>query len=217
MNAARADDAGGSRRPRAGAGRRLRAARVLVALSFGWAGAAHAQATPPIAERFVLCAACHGEAGRRSLPLTPSLAGPPSFYAITQLFLFRDGRRGNEAMTAVAKGMSDDDLRGFSDHIATLPPPAAPAASAAEPARMARGEALVQRHRCASCHGDDQAGGKQVPRLAHQREDYLNKALSEFRAGTRLGYTGAMSEALAGIAPAELTDLAHYLANFRAR
>jgi cytochrome c553 len=28
---------------------------------------------------------------------TPALAGQHSFYAITQLFLFREGRRSNEA------------------------------------------------------------------------------------------------------------------------
>ena len=189
------------------------AAGALLALGLAWGAAGRAQPAAPVAERFALCTACHGEAGRSSVPLTPSLAGQPSFYAITQLFLFREGRRANEAMTAVAKGMSDDDLRGFSDFIGTLPPPTPPAVPA-DPVRMARGEALVRQHRCASCHGDDHAGGKQVPRIAHQREDYLNKALSEFRAGKRLGYTGAMSEALAGIAPAELQYLAHYLAHF---
>ena len=51
-------------------------------------------------------------------------------------------------------------------------------------------------------------------RLAGQREDYLNKALAEFRSGTRVGYTSAMSEALAGIEPGELGDLAHFLANY---
>ena len=190
------------------------AAGALAALGLLCAAAPQAQTAAPAAERFVLCTACHGEAGRSSQPLTPSLAGQPSFYAITQLFLFREGRRANDAMTAVAKGMTDDDLRAFADLIGTLPPPAPPATNAADPARMARGEALARQHRCGSCHGDDQAGGKQVPRLAHQREDYLNKALAEFRAGTRLGYTGAMGEALAGIAPAELADLAHYLAHF---
>ena len=60
------------------------------------------------------------------MPGTPVLAGQPRFYAITQLFLFREGRRANEAMTAVAKRMKDDDLRGFSDFIDTLPPVPAP-------------------------------------------------------------------------------------------
>ena len=81
------------------------------------------------------------------MPGTPALAGQHSFYAITQLFLFREGRRANEAMTAVAKTMNDDDLRGFSDFIATLPPvPAPPPATPPDAARMTRGQALAQEH-----------------------------------------------------------------------
>lgn len=188
-----------------------RTALAFAALVFASVGAA-AQDAAPASERFAACLACHGEGGVSRLPLTPSLAGQPSFYAITQLFLFREGRRQNEAMTAVAKGMSDADLRAFSELIAKLPAP--PAASASDAARSARGAAVAQRFRCASCHGADYAGGQQVARLASQREDYLNKALAEFRAGTRVGYTSAMSEALAGIEPGELGDLAHYLASF---
>jgi cytochrome c553 len=177
------------------------------------ASGAAAQPAKSIQERFAACMACHGEAGRSTQALTPSLAGQPSFYAITQLFLFREGRRNNEAMTAQAKGMSDDDLRAFSDLIGTLPPPPAPAANVIEPQRLARGAALVLQHRCASCHGVDYAGGQQVARLAYQREDYLIKALTEFRSGKRLGYTSAMSETLIGIQPEALRDVAHYLAN----
>src|SRR5699024_7655316 len=82
------------------------------------------------AARFAsVCAACHGANGRSDLPGTPVLAGQHGFYAITQLFLFREGRRANEAMTAVAKTLKDEDLRGFSSFIDTLapvpPPPAA--------------------------------------------------------------------------------------------
>lgn len=171
-------------------------------------------AAQPAAERFATCLACHGPGGVSPLPLTPSLAGQPSFYAITQLFLFREGRRSSETMTAVAKGMSDADLRAFSDLIGKLPAPPASAASAGDPARLTRGAALAERFRCGSCHGSDFSGGQQVPRLAGRREDYLAKALAEFRAGTRIGYTGAMSEALAGIAPDELAALAGYLAQF---
>lgn len=162
------------------------------------------------------CLVCHGLQGRSDIALTPSLAGQPSFYAITQLFLFREGRRDNAAMTAVAKGMSDADLRGFADAIARLPPPPPPA-SAGDPARLARGAALAQKGHCGGCHGADYAGGQQVPRVAHQREDYLRVALLGFRAGTRLGYTNAMGEALAGMTPENLDDLAHYLANLPAR
>src|SRR4051812_39951430 len=75
------------------------------------------------AQRFAsVCAACHGANGRSDTPGTPALDGQHGFYAITQLFLFREGRRANEAMTAVAKSLKDDDLRGFSSYIDTLPP-----------------------------------------------------------------------------------------------
>ncbi len=163
-------------------------------------------------DRLAPCMVCHGENASSAEPSTPLLAGQPSFYAITQLFLFREGRRGSELMNAVAKGMSDDELRDFSDLIGKLAPPSRPV-NPTDSLRMAAGAALAQKHRCASCHGADYAGGKQVARLAHQREAYLTRVLVEFRSGKRLGYTSAMSEALTGISAEALADLAHYLAN----
>ena len=179
------------------------------------AGPAHSQ---DAAARFASqCAACHGERGTSVMPLVPHLGGQPSFYAITQLFLFREGRRNDHpmaaAMAAVAKPMKDADLRAFSDFIATLPPPGPTTdASPRDDARMARGQALAGKHHCTGCHGTDLAGGKQVPRVAGQREDYLLIALKGFRSGVRLGYTNAMGEALAGLSPADLDDLAHFMA-----
>jgi cytochrome c553 len=186
--------------------------RALVALCGAAALAAAAQPVDYGERLRTVCAACHGPQGVSAMALTPSLAGQPSFYAITQLFLFRDGRRDSAAMTAVAKGMTDDDLRGYSEAIASLPAPPAPA-TPGDPARVERGKALAQQRHCTGCHGADLAGGQQVPRLAHQREDYLRHALAGFRAGTRLGYTNAMGEALAGLTPQDLDDLAHYMAH----
>lgn len=163
------------------------------------------------------CAGCHGADGRSPQPLVPHLGGQPAFYAITQLFLFREGRRNDHpmaaAMAAVAQGMSDADLRGFSSHIATLPPPAPDAAAARDTVRAERGRQLAQQHRCTACHGADLAGGAQVPRLAGQHEAYLRIALQGFRQGVRVGYSQAMGEALAGLSAAELDDLAHHLAH----
>jgi cytochrome c553 len=171
------------------------------------------------AQRYAaLCAACHGANGRSELPLTPVLAGQPSLYTITQLFLFREGRRSNEAMTAVAKTLTDDDLRGFSDFIGTLPPvPAPPPATPPDAARMAKGRALAEQHKCLFCHGADFGGGQQVPRIAGQREDYLRESLRGFHAGTRPGYTQAMTAAVSQVSPEELDILAYYAARFPSR
>jgi len=162
--------------------RRLAAAAWLTA-ALAVAGSAAAQSP----DRFAVCTACHGAGGVSSMAETPSLAGRHSFYAITQLFLFRQGRRANPVMTAVAKDMTDADLRAYSDLIGKLPPAPAAATTAADPVRMARGAALAKQHQCGLCHGDDYAGEKQTPRIGGQREDYLAKTLVEFKAGQRVG------------------------------
>lgn len=185
---------------------------LLAALVF----VAGAQAQGKHAERYATdCAPCHGAQGVATVPSVPHLAGQGAFYAITQLFLFRQGRRDNAMMTAVAQGMSDADLRGFSDLIGRLPPPP-PGAAAGDAERVERGRALAVRHHCTACHGADLAGDAKIPRLAQQREDYLLQALQGFRAGKRLGYTNAMGEALAGLSPQDLDDLAHSIAHWRA-
>ena len=184
------------------------------------AGAAASATSSPVtvsyAERFAgLCAACHGANGRSDMPNMPTLAGQPSFYSITQLFLFREGRRSNEGMTAVAKTLTDDDMRGFADFIGTLPPVAAPPhATAPDPTRMANARALATQHKCVFCHGADFSGGQQVPRIAGQREDYLQMSLRGFRSGTRPGYTQAMTAALSQVPLEDLDTLAYYLARF---
>ena len=184
------------------------------------AGAATAPATTAArsvnyAERFgAVCAACHGANGRSDMPGTPVLAGQYSFYAITQLFLFREGRRHNEAMIALAKPMTDTDLRGFSDFIGTLPPVPAPApATPPDAARMVKGQALAHQHKCTFCHGADMAGGQQVPRIGGQKEDYLLATLKGFKSGDRPGYTRAMTEALSQVPVEDLDLLAFYVAN----
>jgi cytochrome c553 len=171
----------------------------------------------PYAQRFAaVCAACHGANGRMETPLTPVLAGQPSLYVITQLFLFREGRRSNEAMTAVAKTLTDDDLRGFSELIGTLPPvPAPPPATPPDPIRIASGRALAEQHKCVSCHGADLGGGEQVPRIGGQHEEYLQASLRGFHSGSRPGYTQAMTAALSQIPPEDLDTLAYYVARFR--
>ncbi|MBP5989653.1 MAG: c-type cytochrome [Piscinibacter sp.] len=173
------------------------------------------EAAETAAQRFASeCSGCHGAEGVSTTPLVPSLAGQPSFYAITQLFLFRQGRRQNALMTAVAKDMSDAELRAFSDLIGRLPPRPPAEETTPDAAKQARGAALAQRLHCTGCHGADLAGGAQVPRLAGQREDYLLHALQGFRAATRVGYTAAMNETLAGTSPTDLEDLAHWLSHF---
>ncbi len=167
------------------------------------------------AERYAAaCAACHGANGRSDMPGTPVLAGQHALYAITQLFLFREGRRDNAAMVAVGKQMSDADMRGYSNFIGTLAPVPAPApATPPDAARLAKGLALAQEHKCLLCHGASLEGGQGVPRIGGQKEDYLRATLHGFKAGTRPGYTRAMGEALSQVPVEDLDSLAYYAAH----
>jgi cytochrome c553 len=176
------------------------------------AGATHAV----YAERFNnVCAACHGADGRSDMAGTPVLAGQHSLYAITQLFLLREGRRNNAAMVAMAKPMTDADLRGYSEFIGTLLPVPAPAPAAApDGARMSKAQALAQQYKCVFCHGAALDGGQGVPRIGGQKEDYVRAALHGYKTGDRPGYTRAMSEALSQVPAEDLDLLAYYVANF---
>lgn len=168
------------------------------------------------AQRFAAeCSACHGANGRSDVPGVPVLAGQQSLYVITQLFLFREGRRDYAPMVALAKQMSDDDLRGFSDMIGKLPavPLPASATASADPAKMKAGLALARQHRCTFCHGEDLAGGQQVPRIGGQKEEYLKATLHGFKSGQRPAYTRAMTEALSQVPEADLDVIAYYVAN----
>jgi len=103
-------------------------------------------------------------------------------------------------------------LPGNRRTIAKLPPPDLPA-DPADSARFARGRALTRRHPCGVCHNPDFSGREQMPRLANQREDYLLKAMREYKTGARIGYAGAMAVELRDLADTELDDLAHFLAH----
>jgi len=164
-------------------------------------------------ERFTVCLACHGADGQSRIPDTPSIGGQPAFFVVAQLFLFREGRRDNEAMIAAARGLSNSDLTAFAERVTRLPSPPPPT-DPPDPERFARGRALTRRHPCGVCHNPDFSGREQMPRLANQREEYLLRSMREYKSGTRLGYGGAMAQELAGLGDGDLVDLAHFLSHF---
>jgi cytochrome c553 len=167
-----------------------------------------------IAERAAPCLACHGEKGQSQVEVTPSLGGQQAPYALIQLFMFREKLRTFEPMNEMAKPLTDDDLRAFSDYIASLPKPVPPE-DAGEPARMERAKVLAQQFRCNSCHKPDFSGGDNVPRIANQREDYLKKTLSEYKDNTRHGYDGTMADVMGSVSGEQIADLAYYIARVR--
>jgi cytochrome c553 len=167
-----------------------------------------------LAERAAPCLACHGEKGQSETENIPSLGGQQAPYALIQLFMFREKLRVFEPMNEMAKALTDDDLRAFSDFIAAMPKPTPPA-DAGEPARMQRGQALAQQYLCNNCHNPDFSGKENVPRIANQREDYLAKTLGEYKDNSRHGYDGSMADVMGAVPKEQIADLAYYIARAR--
>jgi cytochrome c553 len=186
--------------------------KTFVALAFALIASSVKSET--IAERAVPCFACHGEKGQSATENTPSLGGQQAPYALIQLFMFREKLRTFDPMNEVAKPLSDDDLRTYSDFIATLPKPQPPA-DAPDPARVQRAQALVTQHHCNTCHKPDFSGGDNVPRIASQREDYLARTLKEYKDNTRHGYDATMADVMQPVTVEQIADLAYYIARVR--
>jgi cytochrome c553 len=186
--------------------------KIITALAFTFIASTTNAET--FEDRIAPCLACHGEKGQSETENTPSLGAQQAPYALIQLFMFREKLRAFELMNEMAKSLTDDDLRTFSDFIAKLPKPAPPA-DAGDAARMARAQSAVQQHRCNTCHNADFSGKDNVPRIANQREDYLAKTLAEYKDNSRHGYDASMADVMAPVTAEQIADLAYFLARVR--
>ena len=194
-------------------------AAALAAAFFacGGARAGHGNVEAGRAKAEQACAACHGEAGVAQMEGVPHLAGNLDIFLQWQLVYFRGGRRVNEAMTAVAADLTDADVNNLGAYYASLAPVAPPAGPDDKPALTAAGKAVVEAAHCANCHGEGFLGARAAARLANQREDYLVKALADYRAAKRPSQgVGAMVEAAASLSDDDIAATAHYLSRLPA-
>jgi cytochrome c553 len=159
------------------------------------------------------CQACHGSNGVSQIEGTPSLAGQPDQFVQWQLVFFRSGRRKSEVMQPLAEALSDADVRNLGAYFTRLPPPPRAPGADKQPDLSRTGRTVAQRNRCVSCHTDSFAGTQATARLAHQREEYLVKALHDYRTAARPS-TGiaAMNEVAAALDDSQIVAVAHYLA-----
>lgn len=136
------------------------------------------------------CLACHGINGNSGTPEWPSLAGQNAAYTAEQLKMFRDGKRVNVLMSAMAVGLSDEDIADISAYYAVQ----TPAGLEADPSYWQAGEALYRagdRKRnipsCKACHGPVGKGnpGSGYPALRAQHSVYTVKQLNDYASEQR--------------------------------
>lgn len=135
------------------------------------------------------CVGCHGADGNSTHPAMPSLAGQNATYLVKAMKTYRDARRSNGMMVAVAKGLSDDAIEKNAAYFATRTPTNLQQASSQSGKSykfdpMGDGARLAAS--CNACHG---IGGNNptsgAARLAGLDDVYLRQAISEYRDGRR--------------------------------
>lgn len=68
------------------------------------------------------CMACHGPAGQGVPPRFPSVSGQHATYSEIQLQAFKEGKRRNEIMRAIAARMSKDEIKAVAVYMSGLEP-----------------------------------------------------------------------------------------------
>ena len=91
---------------------------ALAALMAGPALAADPEAGRQMAAQ---CAGCHGEAGVSVAADIPNLAAQKTDYLVAQLEAFREGKRTNPLMNAIAAQLDDAQIENLAAHFAGLP------------------------------------------------------------------------------------------------
>jgi cytochrome c553 len=126
------------------------------------------------------CLGCHGIDGyKNAYPnySVPELEGQHPEYLADALHGYRDGDRAHLTMHSQASTLSDQDIVDIAAYFAGKP-----LATSGKPAGTVPPAASL----CVACHGADGVGILPTyPTLAGQHDDYLVRALDEYKKGGR--------------------------------
>jgi cytochrome c553 len=161
------------------------------------------------------CKSCHGEQGEGSVALAPALAGQVANYTYKQLRDYAKDQRTDDTMSAIAKGLSEQDSADLAAWFASLPSPktsgsAVASEKATKMVEAGDGKRIVPP--CFVCHGPNGQGEKMdIPALAGQQADYFTKTLLAYKNGTRHNDIYSRMRLIAQqLSEEEIKDLAAY-------
>jgi cytochrome c553 len=126
------------------------------------------------------CLGCHGIEGyKNAYPMysVPELRGQNPEYLLIALHGYRDGDRAHITMHSQTETLSEQDMADAAAFLAGKPLIAAGKAAGTVPQAA---------QLCVSCHGQDGVAVAPIyPSLAGQHEDYIVRALDEYKHGGR--------------------------------
>ena len=151
------------------------------------------------------CLGCHGIEGyKNAYPMysVPELRGQNEQYLVIALHGYRDGDRAHITMHSQTESLSEQDMADVAAYLAGKP-----LVSSGKPPGAVPPAAQL----CVSCHGQDGVAVAPIyPSLAGQHEDYLMRALNEYKHGGRKN--PVMKGFAANLKDEEIAQIAAYFA-----
>ena len=157
------------------------------------------------------CFACHGPEGNSKNPDYPILAGQSWRYIYIQLKDFKEGRRVDPVMSAMAAGLSRDDMIALGNYFAAQK--VQPIDFKADGAKVEAGRKISDAVLCPMCHLGGFVGQNEIPKVAGQHPQYIRKQLLDFRAKRRTNDAGNMTSVAGTLSDDDIENLTHYIAN----
>ena len=182
------------------------AAGILGSSAFAQQQAQEDPATRQLAQQ---CFACHGPDGNSTNPRYPVLAGQSWRYIYLELRDFKEGRRSNPEMSPMAANLTRDQMIALGNFFAAQTPK--PIAFTADPAKVAAGKKVADAVLCTMCHLGGFKGQNEIPKVAGQWPQYIQKQLEDFRARRRTNDGGNMQSVSANLTDADIDNLAQYV------
>lgn len=127
------------------------------------------------------CAGCHGTDGSSVGPSSPSIAGMDPEVFVDAMQAYKADQRNSTIMNRIAKGYSDEQIKGMSWFFAKQPLRLSPQKHDPELAKLG---GMLHNEYCEKCHSD---GGRESDAgiLAGQWMPYLEYSMTDFIEGRR--------------------------------
>jgi len=185
-------------------------------ISISTANAIEADIEAGKAKASTACIACHGADGNSANPAWPKLAGQNKQYLIKQLLDFKsdEGLRKDPMMSGQAKMLSESDILNVASYLSIQTLKVGLAANLNGGQLYRSGNKQTKVSACVACHGVTGRGNDlaHFPRLAGQHATYIEKALKDFRSGTRTNdQNGMMQDIAKNLTDQEIKDIAQYI------
>ncbi len=195
---------------------------ISVVFALGAAGVQAAGDAVAGKTKAAACVACHGPDGNSPTnPLWPKLAGQHPSYILKQLTELKSGARKDQTMSPMATPLSEQDMQDLAAFFSGQTQK--PGTAAAD--KVVLGEKIYRAGNketgvaaCMACHGPAGLGNgpAKFPRISGQHAAYVEKALKDFRSGSRSNDLNGMMRGVAvKMTDDEIAAVAQYVQGLR--